>query len=92
VTARTRSSTATPNTGKFLIAVDFWRQSLGLGHNAFARRLGISHTYWHHIRTGQRPVTLHFAQLILVDRPDLCDVLSEDLVRGKGSPPAAKST
>lgn len=34
--------------------LDAWRDSLGLGHNAFARHLGISGPYWHQIRTGER--------------------------------------
>src|SRR5687767_3522611 len=66
--------------GRFLTAVEHWRTFLGLGHNAFARRLGISHAYWHQLRTGKRPITLPFAKRVMVERPDLRHVLTDDLL------------
>lgn len=60
--------------------MDWWREHLGLGHNAFARRLTISPTYWHLIRTGKRPLTLRVAERVLVERPDLRYLLGEDIL------------
>lgn len=37
---------------QFLLRLEEWRQALSLGHNAFARHLGISGPYWHQLRTG----------------------------------------
>ena len=74
--------------GRLLTALEHWRTFLGLGHNAFARRLGISHSYWHLIRTGDRPITAQFTQRVLVERPDLHYLLSDHrLPRAKSRTP-----
>ena len=73
------ASTVSAN-GRFIAALEHWRTFLRLGHNAFARRLGISHSYWHQLRTGERAVSLHVAERVLAERPDLRHAFSEDLV------------
>jgi hypothetical protein len=76
--------------GRFIVAVEHWRRFLRLGHNAFARRLGISHAYWHQLRTGERVVSRQFAERVLAERPDLRHALSEDFARRKGGAPSTR--
>ena len=76
------SRAAKDRPGVFLPAVDWWRRYLGLSHAAFARRLGISPSYWQLLRTGKRPLTLRVVQRILADRRDLRYALSDDLASG----------
>lgn len=46
--------TSKPDRSFFAARLEDWRASLSDGHNAFARRLGISGPYWHQLRTGLR--------------------------------------
>lgn len=54
----------------FQARLEAWRVELGIGHNAFARRLGISGPYWHQIKTGQRRITPELMSLAIGRAPE----------------------
>lgn len=60
----------TPGNSAFVARLDEWRESLGLGHNALARHLGISHPYWHQLRTGQRRPGADLMRRVIASSPE----------------------
>ncbi len=55
----------------FVERMDDWRKALAMGHEEFARYLGISKQYWWLLRTGRRGLTIGVAQRVLRERPEL---------------------
>jgi hypothetical protein len=55
----------------FVERMDDWRKALGLGHEEFARYLGMSKQYWWLLRTRRRGLTIGVAQRVLRERPEL---------------------
>ena len=55
---------------RFVDTLDQWRLALGLGHNAFARHLGISHAYWHQLRTSRREPSNALISSVLAKAPE----------------------
>lgn len=53
----------------FIDRLEAWRRDLGIGHNAFARHLGISGPYWHQLRTGKRHASRDFVKAVLAAAP-----------------------
>lgn len=41
-------------TAEFVNTLEQWRLALGVGHAAFARRIGVSHAYWAQMRHRRR--------------------------------------
>src|SRR4030095_17059131 len=59
-----------------------WRKALGLGHEEFARYLGMSKQYWWLLRTRRRGLTIGVAQRVLRERPELEHFLAAG-IRGR---------
>ena len=55
----------------FTEALEQWRRRLRLGHNAFARYIGISHGYWHQLRTGDKTPSFGLVRRLVAERPAL---------------------
>lgn len=55
---------------QYVERLDAWRQDAGLGHNAFARLLGISHSYWTLLRTGKRQPSRSLVTVTLAKAPE----------------------
>ena len=62
-----------------------WRLQLSLGHNAFARRLGINRATWSLIRRGKRGPSKRVLGIVLRERPDLGYFAQQDLAREPAS-------
>lgn len=52
-------------------AVEGQRTKRQLDHRAFSALLGIHESYWHRIRTGERPLNLNTLQIFMQKLPEV---------------------
>lgn len=66
-------------------AVEEERIKRKLDHKAFSVLLGIDESYWHRIRTGERPLNLNILQIFMQKLPDITPEVTNFVVsQGNG--------
>jgi hypothetical protein len=62
-------------------AMEEERVRRGLDHRGFSTLLGIHESYWHRLRTGERPFNLNVLTLLMQKLPDITPAVTEYIMR-----------